>query len=219
MTNNEPAGSFSFAGWAAIASGAVGILAYGILLAFLMKRSASADGGMLMLHDGGVILQFLLMIPVVFGLQSLSRKRPPGLSRTTLATGIGALSFVVLLLLLIFPKIVWDVLYMFPHGIFGGWLMLVNWRLAGLLPRWLRWFGLVVGFGLVLVGLFPVGYAVFVDPVCLRIPVVLDDFPTDFTPANALLHQLLLVGSYLGVATLPLWSALLGWRLLRTNRS
>ena len=86
-------------------------------------------------HDIGVALQFLLLIPVAFGLRTLSRQSAPGLSKATFATGVGAAIFVVLLVLLgVGNKIVSNGLYMFPQGIFGIWLMVVNWRLSGSLP-------------------------------------------------------------------------------------
>jgi hypothetical protein len=211
------------AGWAAIASGAIGILAVGSLITYLMLRNPSPDTGILMLrfHDAGVILQFLLVIPVAFGLQKLSRQRSPSLSQATLATGIGSLVTVVLFLLLVFPKIVADTLYMFPQGVFGVWLIVVNWRLSGLLPAWLRWLGMVVGFGLLLVGTFPLGYAIFVDPILLQIPAVdpADSPAPPMNLANTLLHQLLWIGSLMGVLTLPFWTMLLGGRLLRESRT
>lgn len=51
-------------------------------------------------HDIGTIFQFLLLAIVPLGLQKLSRKTPPGMSKATLATGVGAILFVALLLLL-----------------------------------------------------------------------------------------------------------------------
>lgn len=220
MPEDQMTGLRSGAGRAAIASGTIGLVAFGLLIVYLKQRETNPHGDLVIrLHDASAILQYLLMIPVLLGLQRLSQKRPSCLGQVTLVTGIGALLLAVICLLLVFSGLVWDALYMFPQGVFGGWLMFVNWRLAGSLPGWLRWFGVVVGFGLVLVGLFPLGYAVLVDPVCLRIPVVVEDFPTDFTPTNVLLHQLLAIGSCLGVATLPIWSALLGWHLLRASRT
>lgn len=210
-------------GWPSIISGIVGILAYGFLFTAVTTRSSMAIPPsvyfMFRAHDVGVILQFLLMIPVVFGLHNLSQKQSPGMSQTTLATGIGALCFTILFLLLAFPKVLDDGLYMFPQGIFGVWLMVVNWRLSGLLPRGIRWFGMVVGFGLMLVGTFPVGYTIFVDTSPLQIPAIApEDGPVNFTPANTILHQVLVIGSLMGVATLPIWSILLGVKLHRSGR-
>lgn len=215
------------AGWAALTSGAIGILAVVFLIGYLVLRGdQSPEAGVLAnrLHDAGVILQFLLMIPVVFGLHKLSQQRPPAMSGTTLYTGLGALFFVVLLLLLIFPKVVADVLYMVPQGVFGGWLIFVSWRLTGTLSRGLRWFGLVVGLGLALVGTFPLGYSIFVDTIVLQIPAAsaeaFKQMPTS-TPAqammNSIIHFILFVGSLLGVLLFPLWTILLGRRLLRVE--
>jgi hypothetical protein len=213
-------GPHPLAGWCAIASGILGILAYVSLITFLQMRSINeeASGWMLRLHDGGVVLQFLLLIPVPISLWQLTQSRPPRLGTAMVAAGVVALMSVVLLLILTFLGIVWNVLYMFPQGLFGLWLMIAMGRTRGLLPLWMKGFGVVVGLGLVLVGLFPIGYGLFVERAVFRIPVGdLGSSLPEFTPLNALLHRILAIGSYLGVATLPIWSALLGWRLLRAR--
>jgi hypothetical protein len=87
-------------------------------------------------HDIGVALQFLLLISVAFGLRTLSRQSPPGLSKATFATGVGAVIFVVLLVLLgVGSKIVSNGFYMLPQGIFGIWLIVVNLALVRITPR------------------------------------------------------------------------------------
>jgi hypothetical protein len=198
-------------------------MAYGFLIAYLAVRNKNLQAGIFLVrfHDVGVILQFLLMIPVAFGLHKLSHQRSPGMSRATLTTGIVALSFTVLFLLLIFPKVLADVLYMFPQGVFGVWLMVVCWRMTNILSGGLRWFGIVVGLGLALVGAFPLGYAIFVDTIVLRIPAASDAAQANIpmTPANIILHQTLWIGSFMGVLTLPFWTLLLGRRLFREKNS
>ncbi|MDP9076502.1 MAG: hypothetical protein M3O71_03685 [Bacteroidota bacterium] len=212
--------SYRSAGRAAIASGVIGSLAYVFLIGFLVIRNQDAQNGVLPIrvHDSCVIIQFLLLIPVVIALFKLIQENAPGISRTMLNAGVGAICFTVLFLLLIFPKILADTLYMFPQGIFGICLIVACWRLRGIIPQWLRWFGIIVGFGLSFVGIFPVGYAIFVDNVILHIPApsdeVMDKIPAE-TPANILIHQFLYVGSFLGVLTLPIWTILIGVRLLR----
>ena len=209
-------------GWAAIISGLIGILAICALIGYLVTRDTSPTDGFFLIrfHDIGIIIQFLLMIPVVYGLQNLMQQKVPGIGKSLLIIGVGAILLVVVLLLLVFPKIVADVLYMFPQGIFGVWLIIVNWRLSGLLPKATRWFGMIVGFGLALVGIFPPGYALFVDPILLQIPAASEEavakIPID-TPANTLLHQILFIGTFMGVITFPVWEVLLGARLLRRN--
>lgn len=94
--------------------------------------------------------------------------------------------------------------------------MVVNRRLASVLPRGLTWFGMVVGFGLLLVGTFPLAYAIFVDPIGLYGPVPLD-YPHPKTTANFIIHDVFFVGTVLGVWTYPIWTILLGRRLLRAQ--
>jgi uncharacterized membrane protein YhaH (DUF805 family) len=210
------------AGWSAIVSGAIGILACGFLIAYLVLRNLGPDTDILVsrLHDAGVAIQFLLLIPVVYGLHKLSKQQSTGMSQATLYTGVSAILFVTLFLLLIFPKVVAEILYMFPQGIFGGWLMVICLRLRNTLRPGLRWFGLVVGLGLALVGAFPLGYAIFVDTIILQIPAASEEAvaKVPITLANMVLHQILWVGSLMGVLTLPFWTILLGLVMLRESR-
>src|SRR5258708_7024514 len=94
--------SYRSAGWAAIASGVIGLLAYGSLVEFLMVRNQGFQTAMLFLkfHDVGIILQFAILTPVAFGFHKLSGQRSPGISRGMLVTGAGALSFTILFALL-----------------------------------------------------------------------------------------------------------------------
>lgn len=212
--------SYRSAGRAAIASGVIGIVAYVFLIGFLATRSQDAQNGAIPIrvHDCCVVLQFIFLVPVAIALFKLIQEQSPNISRAMLNLGVGALCFTILFLLLIFPKILADTLYMFPQGIFGVWLIIACWRLRGIIPQWLRWLGIIVGFGLTLVGLFPLGYAIFVDHVILNIPApsdeVMEKIPSE-TPANIVIHQFLWIGSFLGVLILPVWTILLGLRLLR----
>ena len=219
------ASSYRSAGWAAMISGIVGLLAFGFLAAFLNLHMTEhlRDGILIRSHDVCVMLQFLLMIPVVFALYKLSYQRSPGMSQAMLFTGAGALSFTVLFLAFIFPKILNDTLYMFPQGVFGVWLMVLFWRMKGILSRGLRWFGMVVGFGLALVGTFPLGMAIFVPWYTLGDPPAMSTVNPEVSAgvhlADNIFHQLLWIGTLMGVITLPFWSLLLGRRLLRERGS
>jgi hypothetical protein len=225
QTFTTTASPYRSAGWAAIISGIIGFLAFGFLVAFLIPHMTEHLRGGIFIrsHDVAVIFQFLVMIPVVFGLYKLSYQRSPGMSQTMLIAGVGALSFTILFLLLIFPKILNDTLYMFPQGVFGVGLIVVCWRMQGILSRGLRWFGMVVGFGLALVGTFPSGMAIFVPWYTFgeppAIPVVIPDVSAGVHLADNVFHQLLWIGTLMGVITLPFWTLLLGRRLLRERNS
>ena len=107
---------------------------------------------------------------------------------------------------------------MFPQGIFGVWLMVICWRMYGVLTQSLRWFGIVVGFGLTLVGTFPLGYILFVDTILLKIPAHdLTNYPEHNNLANQIIHIILNIGSFTGVITLPIWSILLGRKFLQID--
>jgi hypothetical protein len=221
QTFTKTTSQYRYAGLTAIASGIIGFIAFGFLVAFLIPHLTEhlRDGILIRGHDVCVIFQCLLMIQVVLGLYKLSYQRSPGMSQAILITGVGALSFTVLFLLLIFPKILNDTLYMFPQGIFGVWLIVVSWRMQGILSRGLRWFGMVVGFGLALVGTFPSGMAIFVpwytlgDPPAT--PAVQPEVSAGVHLADNVFHQFLLIGTFMGVITLPIYTILIGRRLLR----
>lgn len=214
--------SYRDAGWAAIISGVVGILAFGLLMDAVLTRASWIPSDRIYLlfrsHDVGVAIQFLLLIPVIFGLRMLSRQSPPLLNKATFNTGVVALIFVVLLLLLGVGKIVSDGFYMFPQGIFGVFLIVVSWRLYGSLPGWLRWPGMIVGSGLALVGVSFVGIC-FVYPIILVIPAVPQENVKEVdSAANTVFHQLLFYASFVGVALLPVWTILTGFQLLKKRR-
>ena len=212
--------AFRSAGRSAIISGIIGLMAYGFLLTAVLTRTSWVPSDfvyiMFRAHDAAVIFQLLFMIPVLSGLQKLSQNYSAGLRQTTLRVGIGALLCTALFLLLGMIKIFSDGHYTVPLGVFGGWMMVVNWRLMGTVSRALCWFGMIVGLGLVIFGSFFPGYAIFVDPVILRIPPVdlasYPEPPMDF--ANTLLHQVIWIGGLMGVAPLPVWTLLVGRRLL-----
>lgn len=213
--------SYRSTGWAGILSGVLGIVAFALLFTGVMSRTEMAISRPIYLlfraHDVAVILQFLLLVPIVLAFQKLS----DGMSRPMLFIGIGALLFTVVLLLLGTAGMIADLLYTVPQGIFGAWLIFVCWNTRGAISRGLRWFGVVVGFGLILVGTFPIGYSIFVNTLILQIPAVDPaSYPEpDENAANQILHFILLIGSFMGVITLPIWTFLLGRRLLRKQTS
>lgn len=213
--------TYRSAGLAAIASGAFGIMALALLIIgvkYMLTSKPEFSGFvnlMFKAHAIGVIFQSLFMIPVAFALYTLARQKFPSVSRATLALGVASLSFIVLCELLWIVNVVADDLYTVPQGVLGVWLTVVNRRLSGVLPRGLARFGVVVGFGLLLVGTFPLAYAIFVDPIALHGPVPPDYPDPPFTTANTIIHGVFLVGTLLGVITYPIWTILLGHRLHR----
>jgi hypothetical protein len=216
--------SYRKAGWAAIASGVIGIASFGLLMIAVTTRVSWIPSDRVWMlfntHDFGVALQFLLLLFAIFGLRTLADQTPPGLGKAAFATGVWAVIFVVLLVLLgVGGKIVSNGLYMFPQGILGAWLIAVNWRLSGALPAWQRWFGMIVGLGLVLTGVCFVGIAYVYFPDSLAIPQVApENIKEVISPANTFFHQLLPISSFMGVATLPLWTILTGYQLLKKRR-
>lgn len=214
--------SYRVIGWMAISSGAIGVVAYGCLMVAVTKMFSEgytdAVSHIFRAHDFGVAIQLLFMIPLVIELKLLSHQAAQDRHSSTLNMGVVAILMTALLLLFIFVKLVSDTLYMFPLGAFGVWLIVVNWQLQEMLPAWLRYLGIFSGVGLLLLGIYICGYVMFIDTIILQIPAApIDEHPETFSAINTFLHQVLSIGSVMGVATLPAWTALTGWRLLTEN--
>lgn len=213
------------AGQTAIASGIVGIIGYAFLITAVTTRTEVALSLynptylMFKAHDVLVILQFIFIIPATFALYRFSQLQPPAISMLTLRLGTGAAFFTALFLVLGIFLIISDGLYSVPQGAFGVWMIIVCLRLQKVLSKGLRWFGMLVGLGLIITGLFFPLYAIFVSSTVLKIPAVDPsdpaNFPDHFTWINQHLHYLLDVGSVMGMLTLPFWSILIGRKLLR----
>ena len=208
------------AGLSAIASGIFGLLTIGSLVGYLVLRNISEAEAIFIskFHDAFAVFQFAFMIPVASALYTLSQKTSAGTNKTVFNFGIASIYFTSFSLLLSFPKITTVVFYMFPQGIFGVWLMIVNWRMKQIMHPALRWFGIIAGLGLALVGTFVIGFAIFVSMDAIRVPAPPMKYYPE-TPANLFLHQILYTGSFMGVFTLPAWTILMGRWLLRKPHS
>lgn len=216
MTTTESSNRIE--GWTAITSGVIGIVAFGFLLAAVGGRASGGGAHQweirIRTHDAGLILQCLLMIPVALAFHRIS---PGSISRTNTAVGVTALSAIVLCLIPLFFNVSSDSLYMIPQGVLGIWLIVLNLKTSNVLHRGIRWLGMFAGVGLFMVSLFPIAYAIFVDTTPLFHPVPFDYDPPQARSANAIVHMVLLIGTFMGVTTYPIWSILAGWRLARTS--
>jgi hypothetical protein len=213
--------TYRFGGWAAIASGVFGIIAFWTLIAYLTTTPTEILESKVVLEPGvmppmarllltsnsvGVMLQALFMIPVAFALHDFGRQRSPGVSRAAVTVGIIALCGVALLELLplVNPEVS-DILFMGPMGFVGVWLIVVNCLVAGVLSKTLRIVGIVVGVGWVIEGasfFFLGGLAVLTNGP----QAYADD--VDF-------HNGIAIGGVPGNLLYPIWAILLGRKLLR----
>ena len=91
--------SYRKAGWTAIASGVIGIAAFGLLMTAVTTRASWIPSDKVWMlfnaHDLGVALQFLLLLFAIFGLRTLADQTPPGLGKAAFATGVWAVIFAV----------------------------------------------------------------------------------------------------------------------------
>ena len=78
QTSTAMASPYRSAGWAAIASGAIGIITFSALITAVNVRNAQGMEGaatiLFRTHDVGGVIQLLLMIPVAFALYKLSQQ-------------------------------------------------------------------------------------------------------------------------------------------------
>lgn len=209
------------AGRAALTSGVIGLVAYGFLWAFLITMISGGDEQtvrpLITTHDVGVLLQSLFMIPLVLTFGSIVGRRSPGARRSSVALGISALGLTMLSLLLTIANVLAGPFFMLWQGLLGVWLIVVNRLASGDISRSVRWLGMVVGVGLLIAAVFPVGNFLFVDPTLGPLPFNVEP-PAGTERANDILHNFLAVGGFIGVAPLPIWTALVGSRLLRMGR-
>ncbi|WP_157580416.1 hypothetical protein [Segetibacter koreensis] len=219
------ASPYRSAGRAAIASGIVGIIGYAFLITAVTTRTEVALSlnnptyVMFKTHDVLVIFHFIFIIPTTFALYRLSQLQPRAISKLTLRLGAGAAFFTALFLILGIFLIISDGLYSVPQGVFGVWMIIVCKNRQNILSKGLRWFGMIVGLGLIITGLFFPLYAIFVSSTVLKIPAVDPSDPANFpdhvTWINEHLHYLLDVGSVIGMLTFPFWTLFIGRKLLR----
>jgi hypothetical protein len=96
------------------------------------------------------------------------------------------------------------------------WLVIVNRRTPEILPVGLRRLGIVAGIGLLIVGLFPILFAVLVDTMILHGEPTEPYSPPPST-ANLVIHLMLISGTLMGVTIYPIWSMLVGRKFLRAG--
>jgi hypothetical protein len=77
--------------------------------------------------------------------------------------GIAALALTSFSLLLIIANVLAGPFFMLWQGLLGIWLIVVNRLVSGVFSRGLRWFGMVIGVGLMIAAVFPVGNFLFVE--------------------------------------------------------
>ena len=200
---------------AAFAAGFFGLAAFSFIVAALFIRSDAKSLGALMFrwHDAMALFQSICMFAVVAGLCSLAQRfqRPiPKIANGVVNT---ALAVLILALALTFAKVVNDMIYMVPQGIVGLWMIWVSRHLKGGLPRHVKWLGTIAGVGLTLVGIFPIAFGIFVDPIVFRGPNP-PDYQDVNSTANLVVHIMLAIGTLIGPTLYPVWSIAVGRTLL-----
>jgi hypothetical protein len=212
--------NFQRIGRLALFSGAIGILAVGLLIAALAAPTPSPasmrrETTLFAWQNAAVILQALGMIPVTLGLHHLG-KFETGVGRpVNVALGLIAQLMLIVTSALLFTDTVSDMLYMAPVGLVGLWLLAINRRSDRLFSRGLVWTGRVAGAGLMTVGVGFVIYGVFVAPAVFIRPLSAAEIDAQsLTLANLVAHICMAAGTLFGRIVYPAWTIFLGLRFL-----
>ena len=213
---SEDRSSLRRAGWAGIAAAVCGLAAFGFIVAALLIRTDAQRMGALMFrwHDAMATIQTICMFAVVTALCSIAKQSQRPMPKIAYTWAIAALAVLVLALILTLAHVLNDMLYMVPQGIFGVWIVWLSRYLSGILPRHVKWIGIVAGVGLILIGTFPVAFGIFVDRLVLRGPVP-PDYQDVNNTANLVAHIILALGTLIGIPLYPVWSFSVGRTLLR----
>ena len=204
--------------FAALASGAIGVIAAALLLAaaqFRAWRLISGAVARLLFagHDVVTVFQSLLLIPAVWVLYTHYRQQSSSLASIATLMGAAALCAIALLQSLWLTGVLPETLYMIPQGLVGVWLIAVNMGRVGVLPKRVTWLGILAGIGLILITasfLTLIGYFGF-EALTTRI----DLSAPQARLVNRLLHVNLDVGSWIGKPLYPIWVMLMGRRLFQ----
>ena len=218
MTTTSTAGHTTqtqrIAAWFAIASGLAGFLSFGCLMSYLLipgflmdESGAIPRTGRLLLNTDfmAAMLQALLLLPLARHIASVTR-----LSPVIYILGVEGLSLVAICRVLpIFNPAVSDILFMVPTGLVGVWLFLTSRLLKGTISKAIAILGTVAGAFLVGVALnfiFNGGLAVFTQG-----PFAYGN--------NVPFHIGLALTGAPAFTLFPLWSILVGVRLLKVART
>lgn len=215
VPTDRPLKERRFQAWLAIASGLAGLLSFSCLITYLFTPSFRMGNSGTMPHAARMLmntnflaamLQAVFILPVVGGLSGMSGQRSPLLSRIAGFLGITGFSLVALFRVLpIFNPAVSDILFMAPTGLIGTWVLIINWLSKGTQSRAIVILGMIAGVFLFGVGLnfaFNGGVAVFTQG-----PLAYSN--------NVPFHIGLGLTGAPAFTLFPLWSILLGIRLLK----
>jgi hypothetical protein len=208
-------------GYIALLAGVIGLLAVGLLVAALaaptpVANSMRRETSLFAWQNGALVLQSLAMIPVTLGLHRLAIEKTSGRGLEIVVLGLVAQVGLVLASVLLFVNLVSDMLYMAPIGLLGLWLLGVNREADEHLTGGVIWFGRIAGLGLLAVGLGFLIYGIFVAPAVFVRPLTSSEIDAQsLTPANLVAHVCMAAGTLFGRVVYPIWTILLGRRLMR----
>lgn len=202
------------------ASGLLGALALAFLIAGLAVRDDGGTGVLFRIHDALAACSSITISLSAASWRTASTRYGGEIGTVLPVFGAVSAALTALSLSLVYLTRASDMLYMLPQGGIGLWLIATSLKQPTSLSRSLCIFGFVVGTGLLLVGagfsaiaaaqgpeLWSLSHQALGDP----------DPAVEASRLNVVGHQVLLVGTLLGVALFPVW-AVLAARALRAVR-
>jgi hypothetical protein len=212
-------------GLLALASGLLGFVGVGLLIAALAAPTPAADSmrrstSLFAWQNAAVVLQALAMIPVTLGLYRARSQSKAASEYLALIIGLSGQLALILAAGLLLVGTVSDMLYMGPIGVVGLWLLLVNKTDGELFPRGIAWTGKIAGVGLILIGIGFVIYGAFVAPAVFIRPLSNAELDAQsLTMPNLVAHICMAAGTLLGRLVYPIWAVLIGKRMLQSAQS
>jgi hypothetical protein len=207
---------------AALASGSLGVLAAGCLIAADQLRawrvaSRPVVRFLFSSHDVATIFQSMLLVLAIVVAHRIYRQRLAGVGLGSVVVSVTALSAIALLQALRLVNIGPDTLYMVPQGLLGICLVVTNVRARKVLPAPVVGVGVVAGLGLVMIAasfLVVIGYF---GLGALSGPIRASD--EQARRVNRIVHLNLDAGTLLGKPAYPVWILLVARALhLRAPR-
>lgn len=209
----------------ALASGLIGLLGVGLLIAALAAPTPAPDSmrratSLFAWQNAAVVLQALTMIPVTLELFRTGSHSTPNGGILTVSIGLFGQITLIVAAGLLFAGTVSDMLYMAPVGIVGLWLLLINRRNDALFSRTIVWTGRVAGLGLLLIGAGFIIYGAFVAPAVFVRPLSNAEIDAQsLTTPNLIAHICMAAGTLLGRLIYPIWVIVLGRRMVQSSSS
>ena len=204
-----------------LGSALLSALAAVVLVAGLVIRTDGSTGMLFRLHDACAVLAAMCIAAAAWSLKGVATRHGGSAGATIAVVGTTSAVVTALCLGLVLLAHASDMLYMLPQGGIGLWLIAVCAKWPTAIGRATRYLGLGVGVGLLMVAGSFIAIATAQGPALWALR---DQHLGPLDPAiessslNVVGHQVLALGSLLGVLMYPVW-AVMASRALAQERA